>query len=220
MFDVTPSPMPRAAARGRQASEAACAGCAHLGLFRALRRAGLDFQGGLGCDPSAPRAFGAAPGRWAAVAGARAVLEDARAVLASSARAGAALVVVADARTGSAADVEAALEAVGARAYRVNPGDLAAIEAAARAAVEPGGLQTTLGREVLVLVALSGCARGAPRSSPFAIAPSRCNRCGACLALGCPAISDPGGEAIAIDPATCTGCGLCPSLCRGRAIAR
>jgi NAD-dependent dihydropyrimidine dehydrogenase PreA subunit len=197
-------------------------------LFRALNRAGLDYQGGLGCDPGAPRAFDAAPGRWAAVAGARAVLEDARAVLASSARAGAALVVVADVRAGPAADVQAALEALGARACHVNPGDLAAVEAAARAAVEPGRVQTTLGREVLgrevlgreVLVAVSGCARGAPRSPPFAIAPSRCNRCGACLALGCPAISDPGGEAIAIDPATCTGCGLCPPLCRGRAIAR
>jgi indolepyruvate ferredoxin oxidoreductase alpha subunit len=50
------------------------------------------------------------------------------------------------------------------------------------------------------------------------VAAARCNRCGACLALACPAISDPGGEAMAVDPAVCTGCGLCAPLCRSRAI--
>ena len=130
-------------------------------------------------------------------------------MLASSARAGARLVVVADARPGAAVDVEAALASAGARAVRVDPADLAAIEASARAAAEAGDA---------VLVALSPCARGAEPAAPFAIAPSRCNRCGACLALACPAISDPGGEAIAIDAGTCTGCGLCAPLCRARAI--
>ncbi len=131
-------------------------------------------------------------------------------MLASATRAGASRVVVADVRVGAWHEVEAALAAAGARAVRVDPADLAAIETAVRAGVEPGGA---------VLVALSACARGAPRSEPLSIAASRCNRCGACLALGCPAISDPGGEAIAIDAATCTGCGLCAPLCRGRAIA-
>ena len=56
-------------------------------------------------------------------------------------------------------------------------------------------------------------------SAPLAIAPSRCNRCGACLMLGCPAISDVGGEAMVIEPAACVGCGLCAPLCRSRAIA-
>jgi TPP-dependent indolepyruvate ferredoxin oxidoreductase alpha subunit len=59
----------------------------------------------------------------------------------------------------------------------------------------------------------------APGEAPFAIAPSRCNRCGACLRLGCEAISDVGGEALVIDAAACTGGGECASLCRGRAIA-
>ena len=209
--DAPPIPVARAAARGRPAADASCAGCAQLGLFRALRRAGLGVQGGLGCDPAARTALAAAPGRLAAVAGAREVIADAGAVLRSSERAGARLVVVADARAAAEGDVEAALAAAGARALRVDPADLAAIEASARAAAEEGSA---------VLVALSPCARGAPRSPPFAVAPSRCNRCGACLALACPAISDPGGEAIAIDAGVCTGCGLCAPLCRARAIAR
>jgi TPP-dependent indolepyruvate ferredoxin oxidoreductase alpha subunit len=58
-------------------------------------------------------------------------------------------------------------------------------------------------------------------SSPgpvVAIAASRCNRCGACLRLGCPAIADVGGEALVVDPSACTGCGACPPVCRARAI--
>jgi Pyruvate/2-oxoacid:ferredoxin oxidoreductase delta subunit len=180
-------------------------------MFHALRRAGLDVQGGPGCDPAAPRAFEVAPGRWAAVAGARGVVADARAVLGAAAAAGARLVVVADRCTGEARELDAALAAAGVRAIRVDPADLAAAEAAARGAADSRGA---------VLVALSACPRGTRASAPFAIAPSRCNRCGACLALGCPAISDPGAEAMAIDAATCTGCALCAPLCRGRAIVR
>jgi ferredoxin len=204
-----PFPVPRILARVRPSADPACAGCAQLGLFRALRRAGLDVQGGPGCDPEAPGAFVAAPGRWAAVAGAARVIEDARTVLGAAGSAGARLVVVADRGPGGAREVLTALAAAGARAVRVDPGDLAGVEAAVRG--EGGGS---------VLVALSACARGAPASAPLAVAPSRCNRCGACLALGCPAISDPGGEAMVIDPATCTGCARCAPLCRGRALRR
>lgn len=61
--------------------------------------------------------------------------------------------------------------------------------------------------------------RGARSGPPVAIAPSRCNRCGACLRLGCPAISDVGGEALVVDAAGCTGCGVCEPVCRARAIS-
>jgi TPP-dependent indolepyruvate ferredoxin oxidoreductase alpha subunit len=58
----------------------------------------------------------------------------------------------------------------------------------------------------------------APRLAPLSIEERRCNRCGSCLKLACPAIADGGGEALVIDEATCTGCGLCVPLCRARAI--
>lgn len=61
--------------------------------------------------------------------------------------------------------------------------------------------------------------RRAVRGPPFAIAASRCNRCGACLRLDCGAISDPGGEALAVDAGACTGCGDCAPVCRARALA-
>ena len=67
--------------------------------------------------------------------------------------------------------------------------------------------------------ALPACAAAAAGAAPpLAIAPSRCNRCGACLRLGCGAISDAGGEALVIDPALCAGGGLCAPACRAAAI--
>lgn len=57
-----------------------------------------------------------------------------------------------------------------------------------------------------------------PGAGPLAIASSRCNRCGACLRLGCAAISDAGGEALVIDAALCAGGGACAAACRGKAI--
>jgi NAD-dependent dihydropyrimidine dehydrogenase PreA subunit len=61
-------------------------------------------------------------------------------------------------------------------------------------------------------------AASGPGAPPRAIAVARCNRCGACLRLGCGAISDLGGEALFIDPAACVGGGICAPACRARAI--
>jgi MinD superfamily P-loop ATPase len=53
----------------------------------------------------------------------------------------------------------------------------------------------------------------------FAIAPARCNRCGACLRLACGAIFDLGGESLVVDAQACSGCAACSVVCRSRAIA-
>jgi len=98
------------------------------------------------------------------------------------------------------------------RVVRVAPDALAEAEAAVeRGLARPG---TT------VLVAMATCQLEVPRAAPFAIDPARCNRCGACLSLGCPAIEDVGGDAMVIDPAVCVGCGRCAPMCRGKAISR
>jgi ferredoxin len=199
----------RAAAAGRPATDPGCAGCPQLGTLRALRRAGLEPRGGLWCEPA--DAHRGAGGPFAVVDGAaRALLDDPVGRLREAGRAGARLVVVAD-RPGPAADaVEEALRAGDVTVARLAPERLHEAEAlVGRLAATPGPA---------ALLALSPCARGRPPAPPLAVADARCNRCGACLALACPAISDAGGEAMVIDPAVCTGCGLCTHLCRARAI--
>jgi Pyruvate/2-oxoacid:ferredoxin oxidoreductase delta subunit len=93
---------------------------------------------------------------------------------------------------------------------RLDPGDLASVERALwRALTHPGDT---------LLLATTPCVLQAPRRLPLAVAEARCNRCGACLTLGCPALSDGGGEAMVIDPVACTGCTRCAPLCRAQAI--
>jgi len=206
-----PSPVPRAAAPGRPSSDPACAGCAHLGTFRALRKAGLEVQGGLGCEPEAEASFAPQWGRWAAVTGLdRLEREGAATVLDAAARAGAAVVVAADRRAAvRTTRVEEDLLRAGARLVTLRPGDLADTEDRVREALDHPGT---------VLLALVPCVLGAGRALPFAVDPARCNRCGSCLTLACPAITDGGGESMVVDAATCSGCGLCAPLCRSRAL--
>lgn len=78
-------------------------------------------------------------------------------------------------------------------------------------------VDTPFARRYRRIASLAAAAESAP--APFAIVPSRCNRCGSCLDLGCPAISDAGAEALLIEAAACVGCGVCAPLCRGRAIS-
>jgi NAD-dependent dihydropyrimidine dehydrogenase PreA subunit len=205
-----PRPTARAAAQGRPATDPGCAGCAHLVTLRALRRAGVEVQGGIGCEEGAGRAFLPAHGRWGAVTGvARLLREGAPALLAEAGRAGAGLVIVAD-RVAPVRSlrIEEELARAGARLSWMDLDDVAAAEALVREALDEPGR---------VLVALARCVRGASRATPLAVDASRCNRCGSCLTLACPALSD-GGEATAVDPAACTGCGRCAPLCRSRAL--
>jgi TPP-dependent indolepyruvate ferredoxin oxidoreductase alpha subunit len=206
-----PAVRPRIAAHGRPVADPGCAGCAHLGTLWALRRAGIEARGALGCEPAGLSAAG--PGRFAALAGARDLRSaGAESLLARTGESGGRFVLLAD-RAGArgAAGAAAALAAAGARVRAFDPSRLDEARAAVAwaAGAGPGA----------ALVALAPCVRGAPRSAPLSIAPSRCNRCGACIALGCPAISDPGEDALAIDPDVCTGCGACAPLCRSRAIS-
>jgi hypothetical protein len=201
----------RAVAAGRPAADEACAGCAQLGTLRALRRAGMEIQGGIGCEVDAVRAFAAAPGRWAAVTGvARLLREGASALLDATVQAGARILVVADrVAPVRSTSLEGALARTGRPIVRLDLDDLAMTEARVRRAIEVPGT---------ILLALSPCVRGAPHATPLVVEARLCNRCGACLTLACPAISDDGGEAMGVDAAICTGCGHCAPLCRSRAI--
>ena len=48
----------------------------------------------------------------------------------------------------------------------------------------------------------------------------KCKRCGACLKIGCPALTKSPDGTVKIDPTMCNGCGLCESYCKFGAISR
>jgi TPP-dependent indolepyruvate ferredoxin oxidoreductase alpha subunit len=140
----------------------------------------------------------------------RLLREGAGAWLARWREAGARLAIVAD-RVAPVRSlrIEEALAGAGAPVRWLDLDDAAAAEARVREALdEPGA----------VLVALARCVRGGPRASSYAVDAARCNRCGGCLSLACPALSD-GGESAVVDPVDCTGCGRCAPLCRSGALA-
>jgi indolepyruvate ferredoxin oxidoreductase alpha subunit len=98
----------------------------------------------------------------------------------------------------------------------VNPHDLAATQEA---------IEIALALEApAVVIAKSPCLLTVrERGTPRVIDEEQCVRCGACLRIGCPAISalpgpDGGPPQPAIDAVLCAGCTLCAQICPKEAI--
>jgi indolepyruvate ferredoxin oxidoreductase alpha subunit len=74
--------------------------------------------------------------------------------------------------------------------------------------------------ELSVIISRGDCAVRTPRGSdPRAIDTERCNQCGICLLVGCPAIQSDGKQPF-IDPLMCMGekCTICQQICPKQAI--
>jgi indolepyruvate ferredoxin oxidoreductase alpha subunit len=85
------------------------------------------------------------------------------------------------------------------------------------------GVEETLKRElskdgVSVIIARRVCALLDKSPKPKYEVNERCVKCGACLKIGCPAISRNKDKTVTIDRAFCVGCGVCASMCRADAI--
>ncbi len=113
-----------------------------------------------------------------------------------------------------ALDIENLCRAIGVKRVRVvDPYALEELEQALReelAADEPS-----------VIIAKRPCVllKSVTKGKPYTIDKEKCRRCGACMRIGCPALSAP-GDGMEINSALCVGCGLCQKLCKFGAISR
>ncbi|MBQ9730123.1 MAG: 4Fe-4S binding protein, partial [Clostridia bacterium] len=83
-------------------------------------------------------------------------------------------------------------------------------------------LKRTANENVLtVIIARSPCVLLKGQKFPYVckVNEEKCRKCGACMKIGCPAISKQNGE-IKINPSMCNGCGLCVSYCKFNAIEK
>ncbi len=115
-------------------------------------------------------------------------------------------------------DLEALVRALGVREVRViDPYDFDETLRVVR--------ETTSSPNLSVLITSRPCVLypSKLRTTPFEVIPERCNACGLCFTVGCPAILASeefvkGKPKALIDPSLCTGCSVCSDICAPGAI--
>jgi indolepyruvate ferredoxin oxidoreductase alpha subunit len=111
-------------------------------------------------------------------------------------------------------DIETVVRALGVRDVRtVDPNLLHPTEKALREAVAAPELSVVIARAPCVLLTRE-------RGEPFAVDVEKCNACGICIRLGCPAIGRGENSRAKIDAELCVGCRQCVQVCRYGAIER
>lgn len=109
-------------------------------------------------------------------------------------------------------NIETLCEAFGIETVRVvDPHDLAATQAVIREEVARDDLSVIVFRAPCALLIKD-------KEQPFGVDSDACTACGACIKLGCPAISTDEGGKAQIDITVCVGCGDCVQVCRFDAI--
>ncbi|OGO30519.1 MAG: indolepyruvate ferredoxin oxidoreductase subunit alpha [Chloroflexi bacterium RBG_16_56_11] len=112
-----------------------------------------------------------------------------------------------------AVDIEALVRGIGVKDVKViNAFDIKALRAGVRDSLERP--------EVSVIIVRGSCAMLVrKRAHPRTVDIEKCDRCGVCLRLGCPAIQTENGR-VFIEPTLCAGdiCTVCEQLCPEKAI--
>ncbi|MBO7293017.1 MAG: 4Fe-4S binding protein, partial [Clostridia bacterium] len=100
------------------------------------------------------------------------------------------------------------------RVITVDAFDTVALEATVK--------ESVTGDTLTVIIAKAPCAllKGQKFPERCIADPEACRRCGACLRIGCPAISRAEDGTVKIDGSACNGCGLCMSYCKFGAIRK
>jgi len=109
-------------------------------------------------------------------------------------------------------DIEKLCDALGiTRVRTVNPHDIDATRAVLREEVKHDGLSVVVSKAACALIVRE-------KEQPYAVNPDACTACGACIKLGCPAISRAEDGRAEIDITLCVGCAQCVNVCRFDAI--
>ncbi|MDR2656682.1 MAG: indolepyruvate ferredoxin oxidoreductase subunit alpha [Oscillospiraceae bacterium] len=107
-------------------------------------------------------------------------------------------------------DLEAICRALGVTRVRsLDPFELTKLDGALK--------EETAFDGVSVIIARRPCALLGRKRSP-SVTIEDCRKCGACMRLGCPALSKGEDGSVSVDPAQCVGCGLCARVCPFHAI--
>ena len=112
-----------------------------------------------------------------------------------------------------AIDLAALCRAIGvARVEEINAFDTVGLEKLLR--------ESAAGDTLTVIITKSPCVllKGQKFPNVCVQIPENCKKCGACMKIGCPAITRQADGTIKIDKTMCNGCGLCKSYCKFSAI--
>ncbi|MBR6680929.1 MAG: indolepyruvate ferredoxin oxidoreductase subunit alpha [Clostridia bacterium] len=76
------------------------------------------------------------------------------------------------------------------------------------------------GDELTVIIAKAPCVllKGQKFPNKCVVDPDKCRKCGACMKIGCPAMTRGEDGKVKIDATMCNGCGLCKNYCKFNAI--
>ena len=92
-------------------------------------------------------------------------------------------------------------------------------------AFDVAGLEKTIRESVAsdvltVIIAKAPCAllKGQKFTTKCKVDPDACKKCGACMKIGCPAMTKGEDGKVKIDATMCNGCGLCKNYCKFGAI--
>lgn len=108
--------------------------------------------------------------------------------------------------------IESVCSALGVKhVVTVDPHDLIALDAVIREEMARDALSVVIVRAPCALLIKE-------KEQPYAVDEDACTSCGACIKLGCPAISKTVNGKAEIDITVCVGCGDCVQVCRFDAI--
>ncbi len=98
------------------------------------------------------------------------------------------------------------------RVIEIDAFDVKGLEEAVRESVS--------GNELTVIIAKAPCAllKGQKFPNVCRVDADKCKKCGACMKIGCPALTRGADGKVKIDATMCNGCGLCKNFCKFGAI--